>query len=138
MQWRAHFAPVAIVELIAVARRWQTYVARAGLVLALGLTLGLVCLSYQSGVLLIGGKLTLREYAEAGTNFAVAVLSVQLALVLFAAPAGAAGAICLDKTRGNLSVSHGESENPRRRVRRRSTREPRGSAFVCAARPAAA
>ncbi len=104
MQWRAHFAPVAIVELIAVARRWQTYVARAGLVLALGLTLGLVCLSYQSGVLLIGGHLKLREYAEAGTNFAVAVLSVQLALVLFAAPAGAAGAICLDKTRGNLTL----------------------------------
>ncbi len=104
MPWRAHFAPVAIVELIAVARRWQTYVARAGLVLALGLTLGLVCLSYQSGVLLIGGHLKLREYAEAGTNFAVAVLSVQLALVLFAAPAGAAGAICLDKTRGNLTL----------------------------------
>jgi hypothetical protein len=104
MTWRAHFAPVAIVELIAVARRWQTYVARAGLVFALGATLGLVCLSYQSGVLLIGGQLKLREYAEAGTNFAVAVLSVQLALVLFAAPASAAGAICLDKTRGNLTL----------------------------------
>jgi ABC-type transport system involved in multi-copper enzyme maturation permease subunit len=104
MIWRARFAPVAIVELVAVARRWQTYVARGGLVLALGITLALVCLSYQSGILLIGGQLKLREYAEAGTNFAIAVLSVQLALVLLAAPAGAAGAICIDKARGNLTL----------------------------------
>lgn len=104
MPWPVQIAPVAIVELKAVSRRWQTFGMRAGLVLLLGATLGLVCLSYQSGVLLVGGRLSHREYAEVGTNFATAVLVVQLALVLFAAPATAAGAVCIDKSRGNAAL----------------------------------
>lgn len=96
--------PVTWVELVAAGRRWQTFALRAGLVFLLLTVLTLICLSYQSGVLLIGGTLTLQEFSQAGANFAEAVLGLQLGLVLMAAPAITASAVCLDKSRGNLTL----------------------------------
>src|SRR4051794_4652589 len=41
--------------------------------------------------------LSYRDYAKIGETFFYAVIGTQLALLLLAAPAAAAGAVCLDK-----------------------------------------
>ena len=46
---------------------------------------------------------TIRGLAEVGELFYVAVIGTQLTLVLLAAPAATAGAICLDRARGTLT-----------------------------------
>lgn len=97
--------PVFIVEMVAVARRWQTYAVRAGLVAFLLITLSLVWANdHRASQMYAGGQLNHKDYAELGSGFATAILMTQLALVLLAAPAATAGAICLDKMRGNLTL----------------------------------
>ena len=49
------------------------------------------------------GVATLQYMAALGQGFFVAVVGTELALVLLAAPAATAGAICLDRARGTLS-----------------------------------
>jgi len=88
------------------ASEWQTgsrsprvYAIRAGFVLMLLAVLGLVWFS--------GGPSnqhqTLRDFAETGSEFFFGLVGTQLALVLLAAPAATAGAICLDRSRGSLT-----------------------------------
>ena len=93
--------PVFVVEMIAAARRWQSYALRAGLVLLLLGALGLVYLNFRGDWLITGGKqrLSLGDYARIGTAFVEAVLGTQLALILLVRPAATAGAICIDKAR---------------------------------------
>ncbi len=43
------------------------------------------------------------NYAELGQGYFIAMIGVELALVLLAAPAATAGAICLDRARGTLA-----------------------------------
>ena len=43
------------------------------------------------------------DYAELGAGYFIAMIGVELALVLLAAPAATAGAICLDRARGTLA-----------------------------------
>src|SRR5947209_19985014 len=86
--------PVFVVELVAAARRWQTYAARAGVLAVLFASLLLAWVG-EANTLSSPNGMTTRQYAELGSTFATAVLSTQLALVLLAAPAATAGAVCL-------------------------------------------
>lgn len=96
--------PVFAIELIAAARRWQTYALRCGVILALFAALTIVLLDHRPDMLtgVQANSISIGEYAQMGNAFATAVLGIQLILVLLAAPAATAGAVCVDKARGNL------------------------------------
>ena len=91
--------PVFEFEWLTSTRRWQAYALRSLFVLFL-LTALLVTWSSSGG---IGGLSTLQALADVGGFFYVAVIGTQLTLVLLAAPAATAGAICLDRARGSLT-----------------------------------
>ena len=88
--------PVFAFESLVAARRWQVYALRAVYV----------------GLLLVGLTLTwgpsdrtihsLAEVATIAGVFFRTVIAVQLAVVLLAAPAATASAVCVDKARGTL------------------------------------
>ena len=96
MRMRWDLGPVFAFESLIAARRWQVYAMRAVYI----------------GLMLVGLTLTwgpsdriLRSLADAaavGRLFFQTVIVVQLAVVLLAAPAATAGAICVDKSRGTL------------------------------------
>ncbi len=46
---------------------------------------------------------TAQRYAKLGEHYFYALIGVELALVMLVAPAATAGAICLDRARGNLA-----------------------------------
>ena len=79
--------PVFAVEMVATARRWQTYALRVGLITLLLLVLSLTCLTKHSELLFAQSRLSLKEYAELGSAFVTALLGMQLQLVLLAGPA---------------------------------------------------
>lgn len=90
--------PVFQFEWLTASRRWQGYAQRS---LFVGLLLA-------SLIVVANGSTrprvaTRRGLAELGAQFYVAVVGTQLTLVLLAAPAATAGAICLDKARGTLT-----------------------------------
>ena len=88
--------PVFAYESLIAARRWQIYALRScyvGLML-LGLTL-----AWGPSDLPLNSP---AEAAAVGRLFFLTVIAVQLAVVLLAAPAATAGAICVDKARGTL------------------------------------
>ena len=93
-RWR--LGPVFEFESLIAARRWQIYALRSiyvGLLLAgLTLTWGPTDQTIKS----------LAEAAAIGRLLLRTVITVQLAMVLLAAPAATAGAICVDKARGTL------------------------------------
>jgi ABC-type transport system involved in multi-copper enzyme maturation permease subunit len=90
--------PVFTWEWLRPARRWQTYAARsifvalllAGLTVGWGLRIGL------------GHAPAINDLADVGEVFFFVVVGTQLAVVLVAAPASAAGAVCLDRASGAL------------------------------------
>ena len=95
----AWLGPVFAYEWLARSRRWQGYAVRALFVAALLACLGVVWQSATRNT-----NLTARQQlVAAGTGFYQAMTVTQLALVLLAAPAATAGAICLDKARGTLA-----------------------------------
>jgi ABC-type transport system involved in multi-copper enzyme maturation permease subunit len=94
--------PVFVYESITAARRWQSFALRSLFVLALLVVLAVV---WQSSDLAQGpyaGVNALRQLAQLGERIYYGVAGVQLALVLLAAPAATAGAVCLDRARGGL------------------------------------
>jgi ABC-type transport system involved in multi-copper enzyme maturation permease subunit len=95
--------PVFIHESIAATRRWQLYGLRAFFVLCLLMALGLVwllaCLEEGKPV----GSISIKQLAQSGEYFFYAIATTQLMVVLLVAPAATAGAICLDRARGNLT-----------------------------------
>jgi ABC-type transport system involved in multi-copper enzyme maturation permease subunit len=88
--------PVFAFESLTAARRWQMYALRA----------------FYVGLLLVGLTLTwgpsdrtihgLAEAARIASVFYHTLITVQLIVVLLAAPAATAGAVCVDKARGTL------------------------------------
>jgi ABC-type transport system involved in multi-copper enzyme maturation permease subunit len=88
--------PVFAFESLIAARRWQTYALRsvyvALLLAGLTLTWGPSDRTIHS----------LAEAAQIGRRFLQTLIVVQLAVVLMAAPAATAGAVCVDKSRGAL------------------------------------
>lgn len=95
MRWGP--GPVFIYECLVISRRWQTYALRAAGVAALLCAMVTVAPSRETAAQ------SYRDYAELGIGYFVALIGVELAVVLLAAPAATAGAICLDRARGTLA-----------------------------------
>src|SRR5215468_1135755 len=92
--------PVFAYEWLAASRRWQGYALRSLLVLLLLLGLSAVWLESRGRA----GVPSVRQEAEIGRAFYAVTTLIMLGLVGLAAPAATAGAICLDKARGNLAL----------------------------------
>src|SRR5262245_10658133 len=90
--------PVFTFELLAAARRWQTYAARSAFVAGQLAALGMVWPAVAGR-----GPLSIREQAEVSQRFYHLLAATQLALALLAAPAATAGAFHLDRARGTLA-----------------------------------
>jgi ABC-type transport system involved in multi-copper enzyme maturation permease subunit len=95
-----HFGlgPVFIYECLANSRRWQTYALRVAGVAALLFSMWTIATSRATPVAVSSW----RDYAALGESYFYALIGVELALVMLAAPAATAGAICLDRARGTL------------------------------------
>ena len=92
--------PVFVHEwLTASSRRWQLYALRSLFVLVL--LVGLVSVWMNTNRTIYASAI--RYFADLGAGFFLAVVGTQLTLVLLAAPAATAGAICLDRARGTLT-----------------------------------
>jgi hypothetical protein len=91
--------PVFLYECVTAARRWQTYAACVAFLLVLCASLTVVCVAKLS---YYPGAISLSRMVEVGESFFYAVVGTQLVLVLLAAPAYTAGAICLDKRSGHI------------------------------------
>ncbi len=96
---RLGLGPVFVYEALVASRRWQGYALRSLFVGAL-LT-ALLMIWSQSTVR--SGPVTIRGLASLAENFYIGVIGTQLTLVLLAAPAAAAGAICQDRASGTLA-----------------------------------
>ena len=96
---RFGLGPVFAYERLVNARRWQTYAARSFMVAAL--LVAMVTIASSSDGPSMGSPA--QRYAELGESYFYALIGVELALVMLAAPAATAGAICLDRARGNLA-----------------------------------
>jgi ABC-type transport system involved in multi-copper enzyme maturation permease subunit len=97
---RLGLGPVFAYEWLRASRRWQLYGARVLFVGALLIALGVV---YWSQTVDRPLQLSIRNQAAVGEKFFYAIIGTQLALVLLAAPAAAAGAFCHDKASGSLA-----------------------------------
>ncbi len=91
-------SPVLLYESITFTRRWQGYAARSVFVLFLLTALLAVWHNARPAT-----QFPIRAMAQIGESFYVGVAGTQLALVMLAAPAATAGAICLDRARGTLT-----------------------------------
>jgi ABC-type transport system involved in multi-copper enzyme maturation permease subunit len=93
-------------ERVAGARRWQGYALRSlfigMLFLGMAVTWWSMAAKWESRK--AGSAKSFRYYAEIGQQYGYALVGIQLSLVLLAAPAATAGAICMDKARGNLAL----------------------------------
>jgi ABC-type transport system involved in multi-copper enzyme maturation permease subunit len=94
--------PVFIYESIIATRRRQTYGVRSAFVL--GLLAAVVLMEIYAGAPnVVAAPRALDALADLGEGLFMAVIGTQLTLVLLAAPAATAGAICLDRSRGTLT-----------------------------------
>jgi ABC-type transport system involved in multi-copper enzyme maturation permease subunit len=92
--------PVFVYESVTAARRWPMYAGRVALLAVLLTSLTVV---WAAKVAPDPTPVTIRKLAQVGDSFFYAIVGTQLVLVLLAAPAYTAGAICLDKARGTLA-----------------------------------
>lgn len=90
--------PVFASEWRSRSRRWQGYALRSAFVGALLAALALAWLTALGS----GGRFSTQQLAEVGRTFFGTLTVLELSIVLLAAPAATAGAICLDKARGTL------------------------------------
>jgi len=97
MRWG--LGPVFIYDCLTSSRRWQTYAARSFGVSVLLVAMATIAWSDDA----MGAGRSMGEYAELGEAYFFALIGVELALVMLAAPAATAGAICLDRSRGILA-----------------------------------
>jgi ABC-type transport system involved in multi-copper enzyme maturation permease subunit len=97
MRWG--LGPVFVYECLANSRRWQTYAIRSIGVALLLAAIASIWLSHTR----IASRQGWREYAELGESYFYAIIGVELTLVMLAAPAATAGAICVDRARGTLT-----------------------------------
>lgn len=99
MAFRVGLGPVFAYECLTNARRWQTYALRALFVTGLFAALITVYLGTLDGL----DRNSFRDLSRVGGNLYFGMMGAQLVLVLVAAPAATAGAICLDRARGALA-----------------------------------
>jgi ABC-type transport system involved in multi-copper enzyme maturation permease subunit len=97
MAFRGGLGPVHAFEWLTATRRWQLYAWRSGFVALLLLGLGLVWFSNNPRELD-----QIKVQAAIAREFYQTLVFIALVMVLLAAPAATAGAICLDKARGTL------------------------------------
>jgi ABC-type transport system involved in multi-copper enzyme maturation permease subunit len=93
--------PVFVYEWLTATRRWQGYALRAGFVGLILAGMMIVCRNER----MLGGPartVSIQQLASFGEALYGVIAAVELTLVLLAAPAATAGAICLDKARGTL------------------------------------
>ncbi len=90
--------PVFAYERIVAARRWQLYATRSFVVAALLTAMGAIAWNTTA---ILSGNIG-RAYAGLGELYFYGLIGVELAIVMLAAPAAAAGAICADRARGTL------------------------------------
>jgi ABC-type transport system involved in multi-copper enzyme maturation permease subunit len=90
--------PVFAYEWLTSTRRWQGYALRS--LFVAGLLAALIVVWVTKGVT---QPATIRGLAALGESFFLGVVGTQLTLVLLAAPAATAGAICLDRARGTMT-----------------------------------
>jgi len=96
MRLRFGLGPVFGLESVAVSRRWQLYFGR---VVFVSFLLGSLWFIWQ----VAGGQvLRINDARRLGTQFFAVVVTVQLLMVMLAAPAVTAGSVCVDKVRGTL------------------------------------
>jgi ABC-type transport system involved in multi-copper enzyme maturation permease subunit len=98
---RLGLGPVFAYEWLITTRRWQLYAVRAGFVSMLLVGMIIAWRNVPFGNRL-GPTLSIQVLASYGRQLFLTTVSIELSLVLLAAPAATAGAICLDKARGTL------------------------------------
>jgi ABC-type transport system involved in multi-copper enzyme maturation permease subunit len=96
MRWGP--GPVFLYECLVGSRRWQGYALRSFGVGALLVGMGLIALSAEAQ----SAASSAQTYAELGSAYFAVLIGTELALVMLAAPAATAGAICVDRARGTL------------------------------------
>ena len=94
--------PVFTYESLLNARRWQVYAGRSFFVLVILLGMVIVWFASNHAVFRGGRPANFTELAELGERFFYALAGIQLTLVMLAAPAAAAGSMCIDRVRGTL------------------------------------
>ena len=95
--------PVFAYEALLNARRWQVYVGRSVFVLVMLVGMAIVWIARDNLAFAPAARLpTYQQMAKVGEWFFYAMAGIQVSLVLLAAPAAAAGSICMDRTRGTL------------------------------------
>ena len=99
MPKRFGLGPVFAFEWLIASRRWHLYAARALFVLVLLAGIGVV---WRAEIANRVGSLNSAQASAAASVF-FTIVGTQLVLVMLAAPAAAAGSICLDKARGTLT-----------------------------------
>src|SRR5579864_845459 len=100
---RFGLGPVFAYESLLAARRWQAYAGRSLFVFVLLMGMAIVWVGKDQVALTPGGRpATLQAMAKVGEGFFYALTGIQVSLVLLAAPAAAAGAVCMDRARGTL------------------------------------
>ena len=97
MRWG--LGPVFFYECLANSRRWQTYAIRSAGVALLLAAIATIAMPSTT----IDPRYAWREYAALGESYFYGVIGVELTLVMLAAPAATAGAICVDRARGTLA-----------------------------------
>ena len=96
--------PVFVYESMLNARRWQIYAARSCFVLLLLVGLAFVWVQNDTLTTTPVQKPSLyQQMALLGEKFFYAMAGIQVSLILLAAPAAAAGSICMDRARGTLA-----------------------------------
>jgi ABC-type transport system involved in multi-copper enzyme maturation permease subunit len=97
MRWGP--GPVFLYECLANSRRWQTYAIRSVGVLVMLAAIATIAASREA----IQSPHAWRDYAALGQSYFYAIIGVLMTLVMLAAPAATAGAICVDRARGTLT-----------------------------------
>jgi ABC-type transport system involved in multi-copper enzyme maturation permease subunit len=96
--------PVFAYESLLNARRWQVYAGRSIFVLVMLIGMTIVWFTKDNNTGLPKGVVlpTYKQMAKLGEWFFYALAGIQISLVMLAAPAAAAGSVCMDRARGTL------------------------------------
>ncbi len=101
MHLRLGPGPVFIYEWLTTTRRWQLYGLRALFVGAMLIGMMIVWQNTTRNNR-PNQTVSIQQMANYGQSLYLTVVTIELTLVLLAAPAATAGAVCLDKARGTL------------------------------------
>lgn len=104
MRVRVGLGPVFAYEWLMASRRWQGYAMRSLAVILLLAAMAPVWFDSSVETSTATGEVTISRQSRAGNAFLQRTAILLLGLAGLAAPAATAGAICQDKSRGNLAL----------------------------------